>query len=267
LTTPFNRVLAKDEQRRKLQAYRDRHAQFVANSQWLARLAQQSSIVKASGRVRVIPPGIDTTIFKPHDKQLCRKQLDLPADAFVLITGGASLRDTNKNIPWLFEQLSRLPDLESVIVVAFGEGAVPVPSRLNVRLVGGIPDRENLARLLAAADVFVSASLMETYGLTLVEAMSCGTPVVAFRVGGIPEAAPEGRGAILCPPQDSAALIAAIMQLRNSAQLREMLGQAAHETVQVRNRLSSFSKSFAEIYRECVAARENTERKQSAFIM
>jgi glycosyltransferase involved in cell wall biosynthesis len=108
---------------------------------------------------------------------------------------------------------------------------------------------------------------METYGLTLVEAMSCGTPVVAFRVGGIPEAAPEGRGAILCPPQDSAALNAAIMQLRNSAQLREMLGQAAHETVQVRNRLSSFSKSFAEIYRECVAARENTERKQSAFIM
>ena len=58
-------------------------------------------------------------------------------------------------------------------------------------------DRD-LARLLAAADVFVSASLMETYGLTLVEAMACGTPVVAFRVGGIPEAAPDGQGAILC---------------------------------------------------------------------
>ena len=122
----------------------------------------------------------------------------MPADAFVIITGGASLTDENKNVPWLLEQLSRLPDLDRVIVLAFGEGAVPVPDRLNVRFTGGIRDRRDLARLFAAADVFVSASLMETYGLTLVEAMACGTPVVAFRVGGIPEAAPDGQGAILC---------------------------------------------------------------------
>jgi len=47
--------------------------------------------------------------------------------------------------------------------LAFGEGAVPVPSGLDVRFTGGIRDRRDLARLLAAADVFVSASLMETY--------------------------------------------------------------------------------------------------------
>ena len=74
----------------------------------------------------------------------------------------------------------RLPDLDGVIVLAFGEGAVPVPQGLNVRFIGGIRERRDLARLLAAADVFASASLMETYGLTLVEAMACGTPVVAF---------------------------------------------------------------------------------------
>ena len=101
-------------------------------------------------------------------------------------------------MPWLLEQLSALPDLDGIIVLAFGEGAVPVPEGLNVRFTGGIRERRDLARLLAAADVFVSASLMETYGLTLVEAMACGTPVVAFRVGGIPEAAPDGQAAILC---------------------------------------------------------------------
>ena len=85
-----------------------------------------------------------------------------------------------------------------VIVLAFGEGTVPVPDGLNVRFTGGIRERCDLARLFAAADVFVSSSLMETYGLTLVEAMACGTPVVAFRVGGIPEAAPDGQVAILC---------------------------------------------------------------------
>jgi len=236
---------------------------MVANSHWLAEIAGRSPIAQACGGVRVVPPGIDTTVFKPQDKNLCRKHLDLPANAFVIATGATSLRDTNKNVPWLLEQLSHLPDLESVIVLAFGEGAVAVPDGLNVRFTGGIRERHDLARLFAAADVFVSASLMETYGLTLVEAMACGTPVVAFRVGGIPEAAPDGKGAILCAPRDGAELIQSIMKLRNLPQLRETLGAAGRETVRVRNQLSSFSALFAEIYRECVLARESAERKQS----
>src|SRR5947208_1576375 len=265
LKSPFNRVLARDEHRRKLQAYRNCRVQFVANSFWLAELAGRSPIVRASGGVRVIPPGIDTTVFKPHDKALCRKHLDLPADAFVIVTGGASLTDENKNVPWLVEQLSHLPDLDGIIVLAFGEGVVPAPDRLNVRFTGGIRDRRDLARLFAAADVFVTASLMETYGLTLVEAMACGTPVVAFRVGGVPEAAPDGQGAILTASQDAAALTEAIIKLRNLAQLRERLADAGRDMVHVRNRLSSFSGLFAEIYRECVSSRENAQRKQSVL--
>jgi glycosyltransferase involved in cell wall biosynthesis len=262
LRWPVNRFLAKAAHARKLQAYRDRRVRFVANSEWLADLARRSPIVKACGDVQVIPPGIDTTVFKPQDKNLCRQHLDVPAHAFVIVTGGASLTDENKNVPWLFEQLSRLPDLKGINVLAFGEGAVPVPSGLKVRFTGGIRDRHDLTRLFSAADVFVSASLMETYGLTLVEAMACGTPVVAFRVGGIPEATPDGQGAILASPQDGAALIDAIVKLRNSAQLREMLGEAGRETVRVRNRLSSFSSLFAEIYRECVLSREKAQRKE-----
>ncbi len=240
---------------------------MVANSHWLAEIAGRSPIAKVCGGVRVIPPGIDTTIFAPQAKNLCRKHLELPADAFVIVTGGASLTDANKNVLWLLKQLSRLPDLGTVTVLAFGEGAVPVPAGLNVRFTGGIRTRHDLARLFAAADVFVSASLMETYGLTLVEAMACGTPVVAFRVGGIPEAAPDGQGAILCARQDAAALIEAIIKLRDSRELRERLGNTGCEMVRVRNRLSSFSSLFAEIYRECVSSRENAERTQSALIV
>jgi len=267
LRWPANRFLAADEQSRKLRAYHKCGARLVANSQWLVEIVGRSPIAKACGEVRVIPPGIDTTVFKPRDKNLCRKHLDLSADAFVIVTGGTSLTDANKNVSWLFKQLSHLPDLADVIVLAFGEGAVPVPDRLNVRCTGGIPDRHDLARLLTAADVFVSASQMETYGMTLVEAMACGTPVVAFRVGGIPEAAPEGQGAMLCAPQDGAALIDAIMKLRNSAQLREMLGAAGRERVRVRNQLSSFATLFEGIYQECFLSRENAERKKSALVL
>src|SRR5215471_5559693 len=266
LRGPANRFLAADEQSRKLHAYRKRGVRLVANSHWLAEIVGRSPIAKACGGVQVVAPGIDTTVFRPQEKSLCRKHLDLPADAFVIVTGGTSLTDANKNVPWLFEQLSHLPDLAGVIVLAFGEGAVPVPDSLDVRFTGGIRDRHDLARLLTAADVFVSASQMETYGMTLVEAMACGTPVVAFRVGGIPEAAPEGKGAMLCAPQDGAALIEAIMKLRNSAQLRDMLGAAGRETVRVRNKLSSFAALFEAIYRECVLCPETPERRESALV-
>jgi glycosyltransferase involved in cell wall biosynthesis len=265
LRWPANRLLAKGAYSRKLRAYEKCGARMVANSQWVAEIAARSPITKACGRVSVILPGIDTTVFKPQDKDLCRKHLDLPADAFVIITGGASLNDANKNVPWLFEQLSHLPDLPGVIVLAFGEGAVSVPNGLNVRFTGGIRDRRDLARLFAAADVFVSASLMETYGLTLVEAMACGTAVVAFRVGGIPEAAPDGQGAILCAPGDGAGLIEAIMKLRSSPQLRERLGSLAHETAHTRNAASAFAEAFAQVYRECVSSGENAQRTETVL--
>jgi glycosyltransferase involved in cell wall biosynthesis len=267
LRWPANRFLAKVAHARKLHAYPNCGTRMVANSHWLAEIAGRSPIIKASCGVRVIPPGIDTTVFRPQDENLCRKHTDLPADAFVIITAGASLNDATKNVPWLLEQISRLPDLEDVIVLAVGEGTVPVPGGLDVRFTGGIRDRRDLARLLAAADVFVSASLMETYGLTLVEAMACGTPVVAFRVAAIPEAAPDGQGAILCEPGDGTAFVEAITKLRNSPQLRERLGNLAHETAHTRNAASSFSSAFAQLYRECVSTRENAQREQPALAM
>ena len=197
LKTPLNRVLAKDEQRRKSQAYRSRRVQFVANSQWLADLADRSAIVRACGCSRVIPPGIDTEVFRPQEKAQCRAELGIPPDAFVIAAGAASLTDINKNIPWLLEQLAGLSELEDLLVVLAGEGTLEIPIGLNVRLTGGVGDRIKRAMLFNAADVFVSASLMETYGLMLIEAMSCGIPVVAFRTGGVPEAVPD-EGGILC---------------------------------------------------------------------
>ena len=225
---------------------------MVANSRWLAEIAGRSPIVKACGGVRVIPPGIDTTVFKPQNKDMCRKHLHLPTDAFVIITGGASLNDANKNVPWVFEQLSRLPDVERVVIVAFGEGKLPVPDGLNVRFTGGIRDRHDLARLFAAADVFVSASLMETYGLTLVEAMACRTPVVAFRVGAIPEVAPDGKAALLCDALDAPAFLTAIQRLRSSAEVRENLGSFARDLAVNRNNKRQFAAEFVDVYRQCV---------------
>ncbi len=265
LKTPLNRVLAKDEQRRKLQAYRSRRVQFIANSQWLAELADRSRIVRACGRSRVITPGIDTEVFRPQDKAQCRVELGIPPDAFVIAAGAASLTDINKNIPWLLEQLAGLSELEDVLVVLAGEGTLEIPVGLNVRLTGGITDRIKRAMLFSAADVFVSASLMETYGLTLIEAMSCGIPVVAFRTGGVSEAVPD-EGGILCELLEADAFKAAIQKLRHSEELRNELGDSARKLVAARNAKSRFAAAFALVYEACLYPGQTRLIRQSALV-
>jgi len=265
LKTPWNRVLARDEQRRKLQAYRSRRVQFVANSQWLADLADRSVIVRACGCSRVIPPGIDADVFRPQDKAQCRAELGIPPDAFVIAAGTASLTDTNKNIPWLLQQLAGLSELEDVLFVLVGEGTLEIPLGLNVRLTGGVADRVKRAMLYNAADVFVSASLMETYGLTLIEAMSCGIPVVAFRTGGVPEAVPD-EGGILCELLDADAFKVAIQKLRHSEALRNELGNSARKLVAARNAKSRFAAAFARVYEACLYPGQTRLIEQSALV-
>jgi glycosyltransferase involved in cell wall biosynthesis len=266
LKTPLNRVLAKDEQRRKLQAYQSRRVQFVANSQWLADLADRSAIVRACGCSRVIPPGIDTDVFRPQEKAQCRVELGIPTDAFVIAAGAASLRDINKNIPWLLEQLAGLSELEDVLVMLLGEGTLQIPIGLNARLTGGVGDRIKRATLYNAADVFVNASLMETYGLMLIEAMSCGIPVVAFRTGGVPEAIPN-EGGILCALLDAAAFKAAIQKLRHSEALRNELGNAASKLVAARNAKSRFATAFVRVYEACLYSGQTRLIEQSALLL
>jgi glycosyltransferase involved in cell wall biosynthesis len=265
LKTPLNRILAKDEQRRKFQAYRSRRAQFVANSQWLADLADRSPVVRVCGRSRVIPPGIDTDVFRPQNKAQCRAELGIPTNTFVIAAGAASLTDTNKNIPWLLEQLAGLPELEDVLVVLAGDGVLEIPIGLNVHLTGGIADCTERAMLFGAADVFASASLMETYGLTLIEAMSCGIPVVAFRTGGVPEAVAD-EGGILCDLMDAHAFKTAIQKLRRSEELRNGLGNAASKLVAARNTKSRFAAAFARVYEACFRPGQTSLVGQSAAV-
>jgi len=163
------------------------------------------------------------------------------------------------------EQLAVLPDLEHLLIVLAGEGTIDIPIGLNVRLTGGVSDRTNRAMLLSAADVFVSASLMETYGLALVEAMSCGIPVVAFRTGGIPEAVPEQAG-ILCEVLDADAFKTAIQKLRHSIELRNGLGNAAGKLVAARNAKSRFAAAFARVYEACLYPGQTHPIEQSALV-
>ena len=73
-------------------------------------------------------------------------------------------------------------------MLLFGEGELELPDGLDVRALGRLESAEEIAKVYAASDVFVSPSAMETFGMALAEAQACGTPVVAFDVGGVRDA-------------------------------------------------------------------------------
>ena len=216
LRAPANRLMANDELQRKARAYRDAGARFVANSRWLRETVKDSPVLRGQD-IAVVPPPVDPAVFHPQDRVACRARFGLDMDDLVLATGCASLTDSNKDTPELLRMLAGLnqPRLK---VLMFGDGGIPIPDGLDVRRLGPIRDKHDLAAIYSAADLFASASRMETYGLTLAEAYASGCAVVAHATGGIPEALPNDPSVSLVPLGDRPAFIRALdVQMKRCA--------------------------------------------------
>jgi glycosyltransferase involved in cell wall biosynthesis len=120
--------------------------------------------------------------------------------------------------------------VEGVTLLLAGEGDPP-PAGERVRLLGPLP-RRRVLELFAAADAAVLASSWENFPHTLVEALSVGTPVIATRVGGVPEVVEDGVNGLLVPPGDAAALAEALRRFFDDDELRARLAAAAAPSVE-----------------------------------
>lgn len=163
---------------------------LVAPSNWLASCARQSSLFK-NHRVEVIPNGIDTSIYKPLDKMNSREILGLDRFSKIILFGAVNATtDLNKGVQFIgpaIEELLKIKNMSSVKLVVFGASGPNdrTPFSFDSHYVGRFSDDITLALLYSAADVMLVPSMQENLPNTVMEAMSCGTPVVAFNVGGI----------------------------------------------------------------------------------
>ena len=165
-----------------------------------------------------------------------RRLLGAPDDDFLVVAVGRLARV--KGFEYLIEAASRLDHVALAIV---GDGELrPELERLaqassaHIVLTGAMP-HERVAQAFAAADVVVVPSIVDNRGRvdattsTALEALASGRPLIATKVGGIPEVVSDGDNGLLVPPQDPAALAAAIERLRADTELRERLSQRARE--------------------------------------
>lgn len=162
----------------------------VPNSQWMALHASKAALFKAFPVEQPIFPGIDTEAFEPLDRSTCRRILGIPENKVVVCAGSADLSDGNKGMRLLLEALALLPARirDKLLLMTYGAGALPNEiAGIPIHQVGFVANARLLSTVYSAADIYVTPSQMETFGMTAAEAGACGLPVICFATGGLPE--------------------------------------------------------------------------------
>jgi D-inositol-3-phosphate glycosyltransferase len=194
-------------------------------------------------KIRIIPAGVDVRTFHPVDRRLARSSLGLPQDALIVVYVGRLLpRKDIRNAVRALAILRRILSVPVTLMIVGGETAEPDPAatpeigeiqRLASEL--GIADRvmltgkraqTELATYYSAGDVAVTTPWYEPFGLTPLEAMACGVPVIGSAVGGIQYTVQDGITGLLVPPRDPDALARRLRQLLTRRELRLGMGEA-----------------------------------------
>ena len=201
--------LAAQVWQRKQRILSGRHIHFVACSQWLAEEARHSALLQGQ-IVTSIPNPIDTHFYRPHDKQEARQLLGLPAEGPVVLFASQRVTNQYKGMNYLITACQQLaaqhPELRATMTVAIlGGHAEEIVGQMPFRThaLGYVNDEQRIVAVYNAADVFVLPSLSENLPNTIMEAMACGVPCVAFRVGGIPEEIDHRQNGYVANYQDS----------------------------------------------------------------
>jgi glycosyltransferase involved in cell wall biosynthesis len=176
----------------KTQLFSDAKVHFTPPSHWLADEGLRSALLNEFP-FNVIPYAIDKHAFAPIDRSDANARLEIPdIDQPRLLFGSANVTDTRKGFMHFAEALKQLhqqqPDL-TLEVLVFGKGRSYLFNELPypVRHLGILTSQEEIVAAYNAADAMVVPSLEDNLPNTVIEALSCGTPVVGFRTGGIPE--------------------------------------------------------------------------------
>jgi N-acetyl-alpha-D-glucosaminyl L-malate synthase BshA len=229
-------------------------------SQWLADETRKRFYAEMGGpsAIEVIPNFVDTQWFSPDAKSspsVCRS----PA-------GPTAVHVSNfrpvKRVPWLVKAFARASQGTAARLVLVGDGPDQLACReiardsgLGERVVF-LGERDALPQLLAPADVFLLSSSSESFGLSALEAMSCGTPVVATDAGGVREVVDHGVTGLLSAVDDFDGFVEHVRALLHDPARARAMGAAAREQSVVRFRRERIVARYEALYRRVLAREE-----------
>lgn len=228
----------------------------ITPCQWLMDKVDQSILKPGIVASKVIPNGVDLTIFHPANQRNARVELGLPTDTKILLFAADGIRKNFwKDYQTLQTTLAEIATSGmNVLCIALGEHA---PSEhfgeVEIRFVPYQRDPEKVARYYQAADLYVHPARAETFPNTILEALACGTPVVASAVGGIPEQIMEGKTGFLVPAGDAQLMAKRIMHVLADDAYRQRIGEQAADDAVLRFGWERMAKEYLQAYREILS--------------
>lgn len=232
----------------QMQSWRRDEVTVIGLSHWMADCARRSLIWRDS-RIEVIPNAVETESFVPGDKAECRRRLGIPEHVRCVLFGADFGEEIRKGFRGLMRAVSRCLDdpwfaselrQGRIRFICFGN---PDPQAVSgpvpIHALGYLTNDADLATAYSAADFFVLPSLEDNLPNTVLESMSCGTPVLALDVGGARDMVIEGRTGWLVPPADEARFTAAILEILRDPSKAHAMAAACRGHV-----LSGFSQAL-----------------------
>jgi len=245
---------------RKMAALAGRNAantRIVAPSEWMAEQARRSALLSRFP-VDLIPHGLDFDLFRPRPKSIARIALGLPEEGNILLFAADDPTNYLKGFDLLAEALRQLDQTLPLTLVSIGRR--PPSSEFGFASVhlGYLGQPQLLALAYSAADVFVMPTRAEAFGQVVFESMACGTPVVAFDVGGVPDMVRPGLTGLLAPAEDAGALRQGLEILLADPELRERMSIACRRIVEAEYGADLQASRYRELYRHLTEDAERT---------
>lgn len=258
LNSKSTRDLSRWVWQRKARAWRGLDLTIVTPSLWLARCARSSSLFKDL-RIEVISTGVDINKYKPVNRRVAREMLGLPQNR-QLVLFGAWYNLPHKGFNLL---LSALQNLENsgwhnkidLVVFGFSHANYPLGSGVRCHYLGKLRDQVSLALAYAASDVFAAPSILDNFPNTVLEASACGTPCVAFNIGGMPELIDHLRNGYLAKPFEVEDLAKGIAWVLRDKDRHKWLSSTAREKVEKEFTLEQNARRYQALFSEVVENR------------
>ena len=239
----------------KQEFYKGLNMHIVTPSNWLAKAARQSSLLK-DFPVSVIPNPIDTELYSPGDREEACKCFSLPTDKkYILYSAMNALKDKNKGFIYLVEALNKMDLTElkdtELLILGANQPIQELILSIPVRYLGIIQSDKTIVQAYSAAEIMIVPSLSENLSNVVMESLSCGTPVVAFDIGGNSDMVDHKQNGYLAEakePQDLAIGIAWCLENNTSGEL----SRNAREKVEENYSLKQVGEKYSELYKSLI---------------
>lgn len=234
--------------------YSQSYLTIVTPSRWLKEQAQASLLSRFP--IYHIPHGIDTGTYQPIDPVLCRRALDIPDNKRVIMFASTHLKDFRKGGDLLLQSLQVLPDSlkKEILLVTLGASGETIKSEVGVPTLSlGYLKNDRLKSIaFSAADLFIFPTRADNLPLVLQESIACGTPVVSFEIGGVPDLVRPGITGYLAPAENIKAFAQSIVQLLEDNQLRQKMSTNCRQIAVEEYALELQAQRYIDVYKECL---------------